>query len=382
MGKDRFTVMLRYNPRNAEIHQKVIDCLARLDPNASKQLAAAGFTGRLILRRRSDPEAARRLKQLFEATGAACDVLKEPISPAAGTANGRKAITPSTNSESPTRPSLMQCPKCGLEQPSNPECRVCGIVIAKAVRHRVSPPVENATAAPPSNPAAFRRLVCRVRRWSRPARTLIRWIQHPIAIGRLTSWSKKAADRLIRCGIVFAIALLLEICLLAMGKMLWSLYVATAMGKYYLERLPEQAQEFQRIAEADPLALGLDVTAVVFGASLLVACAAQILHLTRYLYESQGIIGKLMLWFAPCTGLTAWIINQRPPFPELALAGTLTVVPTLCMLSSCLRLGRIILPEIGDLRVVASIIMNNRDAAWELIMKKIRIWFNTTKRVC
>jgi hypothetical protein len=80
-------------------------------------------------------------------------------------------------------------------------------------------------------------------------------------------------------------------------------------------------------------------------------------------------------------GLTAWILNQRHPYPELALAGSLSIVPTLCMLSSSLYLARIILPELGDLRAIVSIIMKNRDAAWALIIKKIRIWFETTKRV-
>jgi hypothetical protein len=146
--------------------------------------------------------------------------------------------------------------------------------------------------------------------------------------------------------------------------------------------MPEQARVFQSITEADPLTLGLDTTLVVFCVSLLVAGVAQVLHLIRYLYESQGIIGKLIVWFIPCMGLTAWIINQRHPYPELALAGTLVVVPTLCLLSSCLYLARMLLPEIGDLRTIVSIIMDNRDTTWALIIKKIRIWFNTAKRTC
>jgi len=222
----------------------------------------------------------------------------------------------------------------------------------------------------------------RFHQWIRPLKALIRKIQHPIDVRKLTTWSKKVTDRMIRCGIVFAIALVLEIGLLALGKMLWSLYTATAMGKYYVARLPEQARMFQSVLEADPLTLGLDTTLAVFCVSLLVACAAQILHLIRYLYESQGIIGRLLLWFIPCTGLTAWLISQRHPYPELALAGTLTIVPTLCILSSCLYLARIILPELGDLRVVATIINKNRGAAWALIFNKIRTWFDSTKRVC
>lgn len=275
---------------------------------------------------------------------------------------------------------MMRCPKCGCEQPANPECRACGVIIARIGRNRPSPAIEKPAATPSPEPP--QRLSDRFRQRIRPVLTLIQRIQHPINVRKLTTWSKRVADRLIRCGIVIAIALTLEIGLLFLGKMLWSLYVATDAGQYYVERLSEEARVFQSIIEADPLSLGLDITLVVICVNILVACAAQILHLTRYLYESQGILGKLILWFIPCTGLSAWFISLRHPYPELALAGTLALVPTLCMLSSCLYLARIILPEVGDLRAVVSIIMNNKDAAWALIIKKIRIWFDATKRTC
>jgi hypothetical protein len=381
MENSRYAVVLHYNPQDAEIHRKVIDCLKRLDPNASKRFEKAEFTGRLILKRSTDSATALRLKQLLAATGADCDVRKVSAKPSAGMAEDRNTLAPSAAADRASHPPPMQCPKCGLKQPANPECRSCGIIIAKANVNQPSPAEKKPAAAPLPDPGP-RRMLNRVQSWTRPILPLIKKIQHPIDVRKLTTWSKRVADRLIRCGVVFAIALLLEIGLLTLGKMLWAIYIATAMGQYYVEKLPEQAQMFQCIAEADPLALGLDATLVVFCVGLLVGCAAQILHLIRYLYESQGIIGKLILWFIPCTGLTAWIISQRHPYPELALAGTLAAVPTLCMLSSCLYLARIVLPELGDLRVIVSIIMRNRDAAWALIIKKIRIWFDTTKRVC
>jgi hypothetical protein len=381
MEKARFTVVLRYDPQDAEIHQKVIACLARVDPNATEQFKKTAFTGQLVLKRRTDPRTARRLKQLFGATGAACSVFKVPETPAAGAKQRKEALDPVPDAERAPHSLLMQCPRCGSHRPVNQECRRCGVIIAKAGRKRPFPAAETPAAMPLPEPAP-QPMLERFRRWTGPLLALVRKIQHPIDVRRLTTWSKKVADRLIRCGIVFAIALILEIGLLALGKMLWSLYVATAVGQYYIERLPEQARMYQSILSTDSLTLGLDTTLVVFCVSLLIACAAQILHLIRYLYESRGIIGKLILWFIPCTGLTAWIISQRHPYPELALAGTLTAVPTLCMLSSCLCLARIILPEIGDLRTAATIITNNRGAAWTLIIDKIRVWFDSSKRAC
>jgi hypothetical protein len=370
MEKNRYTVALRYDPQDTEIHQRVVARLARIDPDAVQKFKRSAFTGRLILKRNADPTTAGRLKQLFSATGAVCDIRAESETPGAGLSTGKR----------PSHPPMIQCPNCGCEQPGAPECRSCGIIIAKAGRPRPHRTAEDPAATTPSGPPP-RNKPSHLRRWIRAASALVEKIEHPIDVRKLTTWSKRVADRLIRCAIVFTIALALEIGLLAMGKMLWSLYTATAMGQYYIERLPEQAQVFSAVAQADPLSLGLDTTIVVLCVSLLVACAAQILHLPRYLYESQGFIGKLLLWFIPCTGLTAWVISQRYPYPELPLAGTITAVPTLCILSSCLYLARILLPEVGDLRVIISIIRDNRSAAWENIIEKIRIWFDTTKRV-
>lgn len=377
MVDNRYSVELHYDPEDAQIHQKVIACLTRLDPKAAGRFEKAGFTGRLILKRNTDMATARRMKQLLNKTGASCDIRELSVKSSAARTEDLKAAVPAAVDPAGPAPT-MRCPKCGCEQPANPECRACGVIIARVGRDRPSPAV---TAAKPSSEPPHQ-LSNRFRQRIRPILTLIHRIQHPIDLRKLTTWSRRVADRLIRCGMVLAVALILEIGLLYLGKMLWSLYVATAAGQYYVDSLSEEARVFQSITEADPLSLGLDITLVVFFVNLLVACASQILHLTRYLYESQGILGKLILWFIPYTGLSAWFISQRHPYPELALAGTLALVPTLCMLSSCLYLARIILPEVGDLRAVVSIIMNNKDAAWALIIKKIRIWFDATKRTC
>jgi hypothetical protein len=380
MKKNRCIVVLHYDPQDAKTHQKVVACITRLDPNAAGLFEKNTFSGRMVLKRDTDPETARRLKKLFDTTGAACDIRNLPDKPPAGLVEEPKASEPSASGDQASPRPLIQCPKCGCEQPAGLECHACGVIISKARPHNPFQVIENPDP-PPSRSSAPPRLLARMRRWMRPILALVEKIQHPINVKKLTTWSQRVADRMVRCGLVFVIALILETAMLFLGKMLWSLYVATSMGQYYVEKLPEQAQMFQRIVDADPLSLGLDVTLVVLGVSLVVGCAAQILHLIRCLYESQGILVKLILWFIPCMGLTAWILNQRHPYPELALAGSLSIVPTLCMLSSSLYLARIILPELGDLRAIVSIIMKNRDAAWALIIKKIRIWFETTKRV-
>ena len=91
MEKNRCTVVLRYDPQDAEIHQKVVACIMRLDPNAAGLFEKHAFSGRLTIKRNTDPKTARRLKELFGATGAACDIENLRDKPSAGMAKAPKA---------------------------------------------------------------------------------------------------------------------------------------------------------------------------------------------------------------------------------------------------------------------------------------------------
>jgi hypothetical protein len=382
MDDNRYTVILHYDPNHKKIHEKVITCLSRLDPTASKRFVKTQLTGQVIIKRNTDLATAKRLKYILRDTGARCSVQKIVSNMPPGIGKDQKSADGAPGSHRETSPLLIRCPNCGYQQPPALECRACRIIISKAKPRRESKPVELPSAEKhlPRQPALSQFLNA-VRHHARPAVALMQKIQHPIGVEKLTSWAQRVADRLIRCGLVFIIALILEVGLLSLGKMMWFLYTATTVGQYYLEKLPEKAEMFERIVHADPLTLGWDTTLTVLYVGLLIGCAAQVLHLIRNLYESQGIIGKLAFWVGPSVGLTAWIISQRHPYPEYALATTLVAVPTLCMLSSCLYLTQTILPEIGDFRKIFAIIAQNKEKNWGAIIKKIRNWLDTTKQV-
>ena len=382
MDNNRYTVILHYDHNNIETREKVIACLSRLDSTTSERFEKTKLTGQLIIKRSTDLATARRLKHILRDTGARCSVQKQTSKtpPAIGKHQESAGSLPVSHLE--TNPLLIRCPNCGYQQPPVLECRVCSIVISKARPRRESEPVEVPSAEKHlSKHHEKSRFLSAVRHYARPIVALWKKIQHPIAIQKLTTWTQRVADRLIRCALVFIIALILEIGLLSLGKMLWFLYTSTSVGQYYLEKLPEKAEMFQRVVHADPLTLGWDTTLTVLYIGLLIGCAAQMLHLIRYLYESQGIIGKLVLWFLPSVGLTAWIISQRHPYPEYGLATTLVTVPTLCMLSSCLYLAQTMLPGIGEFGKILTIVFKNREKTWGTIFKKIRIWLDTTKQV-
>lgn len=380
MDDNSYAVILHYDPDSKETRDKIVACLSHLDPTVSSRLENLKTTGRLIVKRRADLETANRLKRLLSGTGARCSVHKlgAPQSGSDIKNRGLDKDRPAAGRQAAGL--LIKCPNCGYQQPPAMECRACRIIIAKARPRTATDPNEARKAAkPPVRYWTKEQFFDRLHRYSGPLEALIKKIQNPMGVRRLTTWAQRALDRLIRCAIVFAIALVLEIGLLILGKMMWSLYVATDAGRYYLEKLPEKAQMFHSIALADAWTLGWNTTLTVLLVCLLLGGAAQFLHLVRYLYESQGVIGKLALWFGPCVGLTGWIVSQQHPFPEYALAATLVAAPTLCMLSSCLYLARTIVPEIGEFRKIVALIATNREKTWGAIAKKIRIWLNVTK---
>ena len=211
--------------------------------------------------------------------------------------------------------------------------------------------------------------------------TLREKITHPLCHRQVTGWIQRVADQSARCGIVFIIALVLEIVLLYLGRMMWALYGATHVGQYYLEKMPEQAEPIQRLFDVDPLAVGWETTMAVMSTALVLGCAAQLLHLIRYLYLSQGILGRLVIWYIPSAAYTAWRITLQHPFPEYTMACMLVALPILCLLSSALHLTQAALPELGDLRRGVTAISRNPPKTWRHLLKKIRIWLASTRQV-
>ncbi len=372
MENDCYNVILSYDPKNLEIHRNVIACLFDLDPKVARRFENATFTGRMIIKRGADLMTAKRFGHLFRHTGATCSFQKIVPQPASLDGNS----TPAHGPQAPHRtPHMMApCPNCGHQQSQAEECEACGIIIAKAKTR----PAPAQTAAPvaqthPSNPwAMLLRMLKGAERIRRPFGALLQKIQHPLAVDKLSGWAQQVADRLIRCGLVLVIALILEVGMLVFYKMTWFLYVATTTGQHYIKTFPGKAAVFERIAHADPLSLGLDTTLTVLWMGLLVGVVAQLLHLIGHLYESQHFIGKLVIWFVPFMGAAAWVMTQQEPFPEMTHAAMLVALPALCLLSSCLYLAQAILPEVGEFLKRTTAVFRNRSHAWGQMIKKIR----------
>jgi hypothetical protein len=382
MDDDCYSIILAYDPGQPEVCQKVVACLCRLDPTAAEKLAHVVTRGRLVIKRDADRTTAQRLGRRLQAAGAKVHIKRHAAAPKGGTTLTDGATAPAATGDRKTRSGWIKCPNCGFQQPPELECRACGVIISKARGRHAMPAAAPTPEARPRPRAPYGQ---RAQQWLRRQMSSImalrEKITYPFNHQIVTGWTQRVADRSIRCGIVFIIALILEIGLLCLGRMMWALYCATSVGQYYLKKIPEKAEPIQRLFDSDPLAVGWETTLAVMSAALVLGCAAQFFHLIRYLFHSQGIAGKLMIWFIPSAAYTAWRVSLQPPFPEYATACMLVAVPTLCLLSSCLHLAQAALPEMGDFRKLIAIIGQNRSKSWRYLLKKIRIWLATTRQV-
>jgi hypothetical protein len=352
MEEDRYNVILCYDPDDSQIHRKVVSALFEKAPLVAQRFEEAKFNGRMIIRRGVDMKTAKGFRRLFGDTGATCTFHKITATPPDCPDENRAAVKGSPPPQASPDPTAPACPNCGHPVSQSEVCRECGIIIAKAKARRSLPQEPAPVVAKPepssSTPSLMAAVMDKAQTYCSPLVTLLKKIQHPIPVDNISGWGQTVADRMIRCGLLFAIALVVEIGMLVMGRMMWSLYTATVSGEQFLKSFPERAQVYQHITRADPLALGFDATLTMLWLGLLVGCVCQLLHLIHHLYESQNLIGKFIIWFAPLIGAGAWIMTRQMPYLQTVHAMLLVTLPALCLLSSCLYLARALLPELGQ----------------------------------
>ncbi len=377
MEEQRYNVILSYDPDDKKIHQKVVSALFEKAPLAAQRFEEANFNGRMMIRRGVDLKTAKGFARLFRDTGAICQFQKTAPTPASANQN----LTETERSQGP-QPEMAECPNCGHAVPKLiVECPECGIIIAKAKLRRVpqptTEPAEQAPSPPPSIPPS---ILEKAKVYCSPLVKVLQKIQHPIPIEKISGWGQTVVDRLIRCGLVFVIALILEVGLLVLGRMMWSLYTATISGEHYLKTFPEKAAVLNAITGANPLNLGFETTFIVLCLGLLVGCVAQLLHLIHHLYESQHLIGKLIIWFTPFIGTGAWIMTRQAPYLEFFHATVLVALPALCLFSSCLYLAKAMLPELGMILKLGTTTVGNISGARGIILQNIREWIQSFKQ--
>jgi hypothetical protein len=377
MQNELYSVVLRFDPADQETCAHVRDFLQgfkNLDPG---RIEAALGKGRLLLKRNADHAAALKLQQRIRVNGATFSLEKQShrqISTGKTLKLGFLNQKEDRKSQDGASREII-CPKCRTRQPHLSECRRCGVVFAKI---RSTPKTDDARTEPSPVPEAEKKAQ------NHPDRTETFFQRHLPAIkalnARLTQWrrhlqqwSQKPLNALFNCAMLFLTALLLNIFLLSLGKYLWFIYTATTVGEHFMKNFSGATAVIEALLGRDPVILAWEVAFLVLGANLLMALFSQFTHISRLYLDSGGFMIKL-IWIVSSTLGTAWLLSRREPMPPLAVASTLTLMPTLCLLGGCLNLARALLPEMGAVFSEISRAVRHNDSLVTALINIYRNW--------
>lgn len=159
------------------------------------------------------------------------------------------------------------------------------------------------------------------------------------------NWLGNLASGLGSLLIFFVISMILCLALLYIFKYLWVIYTSTPAGEHFAENFPSHADAIEEVLRHRLFLLSLYVNVTAVKICLAGGLVGTLLSLVRYLHEYRGFLGRIIFWGLPFTFFTAYIIR---PYYDLDWipALSLSVIPSLILMSPCISLISELFPEI------------------------------------
>lgn len=133
-----------------------------------------------------------------------------------------------------------------------------------------------------------------------------------------------------------------------MGKMLWHLYLSTPTGEQFLSEFSVEARFFKAFFTQDSIGLANFIVFTCLQNCFVVAIISRFFHLQRALYESRGVVGKIVLWAGALTYISACQIRDTFTFEPMGVVFTIAFIPTVFLYGYCFQLGKELVPELGE----------------------------------
>lgn len=140
----------------------------------------------------------------------------------------------------------------------------------------------------------------------------------------------------------------LNLIVLYFYNILWHIYRITYSGKKFILTHPKFTQLVSSLLNNDIIEIAIDTTFSAFTICIIICAICQVLHITRYLFNPQNSIIKLLFWGLPLTAAVSMYVNDIHEFEHWAYTFPITTVPTLCVFTYCFKFTEDLLPEIGD----------------------------------
>lgn len=126
-------------------------------------------------------------------------------------------------------------------------------------------------------------------------------------------------------------------------------YFETATGRRFSHLFQDSTRIITDIAQRDLFSFAVDISMVTLWVCLGISAACQLLHIARFLYQPRGVVGKLVYWGLPMTGIVAFYLQRDLDVGSWFAACIVALVPTVIIFPNAFRFAFELLPEIGDM---------------------------------
>ena len=173
------------------------------------------------------------------------------------------------------------------------------------------------------------------------------------------SYFKAAADLAFEGLLLVSAATVLTVAVYVLCKLAWYSYLVTPVGMFYPYYFPERAQIMNTVMGQDLFLFPMILIGAALALGTLSGAACRLLHITRYLYESRSIGGRIFLFALPLTLVTAVFVQAAFGILHWGAAFGTALLPTVLVFSFCFKATGFLLPEIG---MVSSLWKSDRQA--------------------
>jgi hypothetical protein len=168
-------------------------------------------------------------------------------------------------------------------------------------------------------------------------------------------WLRDLIYSLIEIAILFTATAVLVGILLSFLEAFWYLYLQTPVGiKYTADPARLSPHLLTQLFKQDLFLFSVEVATAALTASLIISAAFQITALRRYFYVGRGLLNRIivLLLFSGAAGFKL----AHTGLIDLPIALGVSIVPSLCLFPSCMKISARILPELTPLGIIEIII--------------------------
>ena len=153
----------------------------------------------------------------------------------------------------------------------------------------------------------------------------------------------------IQAFLLFCTTVLINTGLLYVIKIFRLTYFETTTGRRFSHLFQDSTRIITDIAQRDLFGFAVDISIIALWVCLGISAICRLLHIARFLYQPRGVVGKLVYWGLPLTGIVAFYLQRDLDVGSWVSGCIVALIPTLIIFPNAFRFAFEILPEIGDI---------------------------------